>query len=107
MVKLLHSLVLLARELLRHVHATDGLLPIRNQLPIVCYRHFLTLNVLENAHIVLLVSQLLFPIDCQASFWLVGADVMLLWRLNEWKIDLFHVVLGSDDYSRGSDAPLV
>ena len=104
--ELLHPLVLLARELLRHVHATDGLLATGNYLPIVSYRHFLTLDVLEDAHIVLLISQLLFSIDRKASFWL-GADVVLLWRLDEWKVNLLHMVLRSDHNSGGSDAPLV
>lgn len=58
LVKLLDSLVLLAREFLRHVHGTHRLLPAASlhKLTIVRYRHLLTLNVLENAHVVLLVS---------------------------------------------------
>lgn len=107
LIELLDSFILLAWELLRHVHATDRLLSARNQLPIVCYRHFLTLDVLENAHIVLLIGQLLLAVDGQAAFWVLRACVMLLWGLDEGQVHLLHVVLGSEDDSRGSDIVLV
>ena len=107
LIKLLDSLILLAWELLRHIHATDSLLSARNQLPIVSYRHFLTLDVLEYAHIVLLVGQLLLAVDGEAAFLVLRADVMLLWRLDEWQVDLLHVVLGPEHDSRGGDIVLV
>jgi hypothetical protein len=80
LVELLHSLVLLAGVLLWHVH----LLATWDQLtgPILYDRQFLGLDILEDAEVVLVFSELLFSIDCQ-PFLGVNSNMVLLWSLYE------------------------